>query len=349
MSAIKKKTSNEVRSARSQFQLTFVDEVLKDGAVPDYLVEGVLPSEGSVGFVGDSGSGKSLLASHLAACVATGWDFFGRPCKQGLVVYLWGEGRSGARPRLQAIEQFHGLNLHRAPLAISKVATSLIDDLEVAHVRAAIHRAEAGCGRKLALLVVDTLARHIVPGDESKAQDMSRFLGAIDYLRENGTAIVCHHTGHGSRRARGSSNWKQNLDAEYILGRKGDVITATCKKMKDDDELEPLLWRIQISETGLSRRNGKPLTSAVLSSCGSETGIPEPTGQNQRKLLREVRRLRSERKETVWTPEELRKIGRGLGMRKNSARSAVQSVQNHGYLVATEGGLCLANQLCRRD
>lgn len=343
MSHINKKTSQEARPNPSLFQLTFVDELLESGDVPDDLVEGLLPSGGSIGFVGEAASGKSLMACHLAACVATGQNFFERPCQQGLVVYLWGEGQSGARPRLQAIEEHHHLTLHLAPLAISKVATSLLDEGEVRRIKDAILRAEASCGMKLALLIIDTLARHLEPGDESKAQDMSRFLGAVDYLRENATAVICHHTGHGNpKRARGSSSWKASLDAEYTLQRKGDVVTATCQKMKDGEAPRPLVTRIQVAETRLCRRNGKPLTSAVLVVCKSNSGVAEPTGKNQIILLRELRRLVSGTKSFAWTEEELRSIGRAIGMPKNSARSAVHGLQEHAHLVVGDGGLRLA-------
>src|SRR4051812_26089876 len=97
------KTGTETRSGRS-LQFTFVDSLLDEGKAPDEVVEGFLPSDAVVGIVAPSQSGKSLLVTQLASCVATGKPFFGRDCKQGLVVYLCSEGKSGLKPRLQAVE-----------------------------------------------------------------------------------------------------------------------------------------------------------------------------------------------------------------------------------------------------
>ena len=67
------KTGSETRSASSL--LTFIDDLLDPGTAPDEAVEGFLPSDAVVGIVAPSQSGKSLLATQLASCVATGQPF----------------------------------------------------------------------------------------------------------------------------------------------------------------------------------------------------------------------------------------------------------------------------------
>lgn len=323
--------------------LTFVDEFLLPGEPPEEVLEGLLPANSVVGDVAPSQSGKSLLALHLASCVATGRPFFGRDCEKGLVIYLCGEGKAGLRARLQAIELHHRLGLHGAPLAVLPTAVSLLDSREVTRIKSAIAEAETQSRSKMTLLVVDTLARFLAPGDESKAQDMSRFLNAVDAIRGGATAVICHHTGHDHSRARGSSSWTASLDVEYRIERKGDLLTVTCLKMKDGEAPQPQLLRIRRTDTLLRRKDGDPVSSAVLVQHDDAGARGLPTGKNQLRLFSELRRRVDNDGPLTWTEVDLRSIARSLGMQKNSARDAVKGLLNLGFLQELNDALVLTS------
>ena len=73
--------------------------------------------------------------------------------------------------------------------------------------------------RSLALIIIDTLARHHT-GDENSATEMSSFIGNLDQLREefNAAVVVVHHSGKDpSRGARGSSAFRAALDHEILV------------------------------------------------------------------------------------------------------------------------------------
>lgn len=298
-----------------------------------------------MGIVGPPESAKSLFAANIAACVATGKSFGDRSCRQGLVVYLWGEGQMGAARRLQAVDRHYQLGLQGSPFLLSKIASSLLDASETTRISSAIDSAEKQFGQRLALLIVDTLARFIAPGDESKAQDMTGFLAAVDSLRGSATAIICHHPGHTDHaRARGSSGWKAALDAEYTLSKTGDVVTVTCQKMKDGEKPEPFALRIVPANTAMVHEDGSPVQSVVLIPADLETVSRSVTGKNQRKLLAELKRRTSVLEEAgVWTEEQLRKIARDLDMKRSSAKTAVKGLHDLACLVATTGGYRLAD------
>lgn len=334
------KTGNETRPSSL---LTFIDDLLNPGTAPDEAIAGFLPSDAVVGIVAPSQSGKSLLATQLASCVATGQPFFGRETKQGLVVYLCGEGKAGLKPRLQAIELHHQLGLRGAPFAVLHVPTSLLDTGEVECIKQAIAQAEATTGLTLTLIVVDTLARFLAPGDESKAQDMSRFLNAVDYLRSGATAVICHHTGHDQSRARGSSSWTASLDVEYFLERKGDLVTVTCAKMKDGEAPEPMVFRIRQADTLQVRKGGQPVRSVVLVPHGNGAAAQPPSGRNQQRLLSELQKQVDQGGSKSWTEPELRAVARGLGMQKNSAADAVRGLCKLGHLLEADGFLHLSS------
>ncbi len=322
-----------------RFPLIDAAELLEHIEPPEYIADGLLEKGVTCGLIGSPESGKSLFVQHMAACVSTGQPFFGREVTPGLVVYLCGEGYHGIARRLQAIEAHHQLGLANAAFVISKCGASFLSAMEVMRVRLAIEAAEQRFG-PMVLLIVDTLARFLAPGDESKAQDMGAYLNAVETLRGEATAITLHHPGHGdAQRGRGSSSWRGGIDAEFTLASANDIITVTCQKMKDGERPMPFSFKVTPAPTKLCRDDGSPMNSVVIVPTDTAVVMTKPSGKNQSTLLAELEK----RNDVAWTDNELREIARGLGMHKNSARTAVIGLRNLGYLVGTVGGSSLAN------
>lgn len=334
---VQREQNTATTSRGSDYQLVAACDLLSACAPLEYIVDGLLEDGIAAGIVGPPESGKSLIAINVAACVATGKEFHGRTVKQGLVVYLAGEGHSGIRRRLQAIEHRYGYGLATAPLMVSKAPASFLDPVEVLRVRDAIEAAKQKFQQPLRLLVVDTVIRYLAPGDDNKSQDMAAYLAAVDVLRGDATSLSCHHPGHAdATRARGSSNWRAGLDAEYSIANAAEIITVTCQKMKDGDRPEPFSFRIEQAPTLSAREDGSPVMSVVIAPTDAVVTIAKPTGKNQKLLLAEL-----ERRDTggmVWTEKDLREIGRAIGMHKNSARDAVLGLRQLHYLTETIGG-----------
>ena len=326
-------------ATRRAFALAHASELLAPKPQPAYLIDGLLEQNVTCGLVGPPESGKSLLGLHIAACIASGRPFFGRNVIQGLCVYLAGEGFHGFSRRAQAIALHHRFELDRAPLVVSRSSASLLDSAELEQVRAAITEAERRYG-EMRLLVVDTLARFVAPGNESDTADMSAFLSAVDKIRGSATSIVCHHPGHNdAQRGRGSSAWRAGVDAEFILASHDNVITLSASKMKDGERPQPLSFRIVPAPTKLCREDASPINSVVLELSDIAPTKPKPTGKNQTRLLAELEKT----PDANWTDADLRAIARGLGMHKSSARDAVVGLRNLGYLVGGIAGSQLAS------
>jgi hypothetical protein len=320
-------------------------ELLEVRAPSEYVIDGLIERGISVGLVGPPESGKSLLAAHWLACVATGQHFHGRAVRLGLAVWLCGEGHRGIARRLQALELYYRLPLRDAALVVSQMPASLVDPLQLLTVRAAIERAQDRFGLGLELLVVDTVARFMAPADESVARDMGAMLDAVDRLRGSATAVLNHHPGHGdNRRARGSSAWRGALDAEYTIEATGDAITLSCVKLKDGEKPPPLGFRLQTSPTRCARADGTPWDSVVLAATDAPppaSAAVEARGKAQRQLLVALRAHAASGK-GVWTLADIREVGRLAGMHRNSARSAAEALTFTPRLTATVGGYRLA-------
>lgn len=307
---------------------------------PEYVVEGLFEMQSVVGVVGPPESGKSLLLQEIALCVALGLPWHGRRTKRGLVVYLAGEGQHGLRKRFQALEtryreQMEGEIVH---LATAKVGASLIDPMELVRVEESIAQAVQKHQQPLVLLIIDTLARFIAPGDESKAMDMGSYMSAIDSLRGDAAAVSLHHPGHGeSTRARGSSSFKAGLDAEFSVSCDilTNTVTVNCQKMKDGEKPPPFSFKIETAPTKMVNEDGNPVNSVLL--CPTETQIAKTPvrGKNQGKLLKA---LEKQPPGAVWTELEIRDIAKTVGMDRFRAREAILGLRQLGYLQMTVGG-----------
>ena len=93
-----------------RFPLVRVADLIDHIESPEYIVDGLLERGVTVRLIGAPESGKSLLALHLGARVATGRPFFGRTMARGLVG-LAGEGDNGIARCLQSIERHHRFDL----------------------------------------------------------------------------------------------------------------------------------------------------------------------------------------------------------------------------------------------
>jgi len=63
----------------------------REPAPRQWIVEGVIPCAANVLLAAHGGSGKTLLALHLAVCIAAGLPFYGVPTTRGVVVALFAE------------------------------------------------------------------------------------------------------------------------------------------------------------------------------------------------------------------------------------------------------------------
>jgi hypothetical protein len=229
-------------------------ELLRTPKPTDWLIRKILQSDSMNTIIGAPGSFKSNLAIDMAASVATGIDWHGRPTKQGAVFIIAGEGHNGLAKRLKAWSIVRGVDLESAPLFVSMGAVGLVEPLTAAAVSEEVERLAAQTKQHPVLVIVDTLARNFGPGDENSASDMSRFILNLDvHIRQRFkcSVTIVHHTGvMDSTRARGSSALFAAVDAEMICQRDGQerTLTLKCRKQKDGPEFEPILFEARIVE-----------------------------------------------------------------------------------------------------
>ena len=203
---------------------------------PQWLVEGILERDCLVGLIGASGSGKSFVAVDLACSIASGTLFHGRATQPGNVLYVAGEGQRGLVARVEAWCRTRDLNRNDLSFHISQQKIQMHNDDAVKHIAE-----EAKQIGNVVLIIIDTLARSFGGHNENSTQDMNHFINNCDeFLTEERSVLVAHHSGHNHERARGNSAFYAALDTELNVKKFNNDITVTCTKMKDAPDFEPL-------------------------------------------------------------------------------------------------------------
>jgi KaiC/GvpD/RAD55 family RecA-like ATPase len=194
-----------------------------------YIIEPELPAGAVVALTGDSGSGKSSLATAWARNAIAA----GRP-----VLILDREN-----PRSVVTDRMKRLGLSGGPL-LRWWGGWLRSEAPEPGVASVYDWVKSWVAQGLPpLLIADSLAAFNV-GDENNAADMRRFMHQCRRLADLGaTVLVIHHDGKAdsARDFRGSSDFKASVDQAFH-----------CSNLSSDGKLDRLTLRCFKSRYGLS-------------------------------------------------------------------------------------------------
>jgi DNA-binding MarR family transcriptional regulator len=234
------KTHGHLRDATAGLELLSIADLARLPP-PEWLVESILPRGGFSVLFGPSGTGKSFLALDWSLCVAAGLAWYGRQACEGGVLYVAAEGVAGLYPRVAA---WLDARNQSPPDAIRFVpaAINLLYPVDVDRAREAITRMP----HPPALIVIDTMARSMVGGDENAARDVGMFIASVDELRRDtgAASLIVHHTGKNGEDERGSSALRGAADALLALKPDGASLRLECVKAKDAEPFDP--WRLHL-------------------------------------------------------------------------------------------------------
>jgi len=186
--------------------------------VPDWLVDGVIPSGLTVLF-GSPKSGKTYVAMRVAWSVATGTSFYRRKLLHpgpSRVLYLAGEGLPDAQLRARALVD--ATDVHPGGnLSWWTEPLSLVRQRDAAKLRLRVEETGAK------LVVVDTWRRFSGLHNENDAGAASAAIGALEGLCHDGVSVLLvHHSGVSGERVRGSTVLDGAAESLIHVSRKYD-------------------------------------------------------------------------------------------------------------------------------
>jgi hypothetical protein len=245
-------------------------EIAEAIGAPDWLVRDFVEAGSMAVLFGDPGAAKTFVALSWAFSIAAGIPWHGQRTRQGVALYVAGEGARGLGRRIKALAIRHRVELSGLPLAVITAPVRWLESGDVGALLEALAEVERESG-PIAFLVVDTVARALAGGDENGAADMGRFVAACDTVRERiGCGLLAvAHSGHGDKgRARGHSSLRGATDYEWQAVREADgTIRVQATKVKDGEWPAPRVFRLATVELGPMDEDGRPVTSAVLEPC----------------------------------------------------------------------------------
>ena len=233
-----------------------------------YLAKGLLQKASYAIAYGPPGGGKTFTLLDLAYHIAAGKDWMGHKVHGGPVLYLPFEGGGGLVKRAQALRQKYGDA--DVPFFIASASFNLREQAGRKELGAII----ADLPEKPVLIVIDTLARALMGGDENSAQDVGAFNSAIAALIESTGAcvLVVHHSGKNQNAgARGSSALLGAIDTELMICD-NQVIAS---KQRDVEIGAPIGFKLVPVVVGVDS-DGDEMTSCVVEPDAVGTG---PTGR----------------------------------------------------------------------
>lgn len=238
------------------------NDLLSDPIEIDYLINAVIETGTTGQLFGPPGTGKTFIALSMAFAIATGTEWNGHKVKKGIVLYLIGEGQQGIKRRVAAWGESHGdhdlsfFRVSRMTFAMDEEGSNIVIDQG--------KTLSDDLGVPVALIVIDTLARHFV-GDENATRDMGLFVRAVDTLRDafpGASILIVHHTGKNpdsKDSARGSSALKAAMDFEIRC----DNGKLTFTKMKDAELPDAIAFKLSPVVIGVDAE-GKEITSCIV-------------------------------------------------------------------------------------
>jgi hypothetical protein len=213
---------------------------------PKWMIEGLLIEGTTSAVVGAPATMKSFIAKDWALCVAGGHQWNDRNVMQGPVVYISAEGSSGLPARIRAWEMHHDRTAPETCFFITD-AVQFMEHGDVSDLLLAIDRLPI----TPIFVVVDTLARTLVGGDENSSRDMGLYVDGLDTIRRaTGSHMMVIHHENKEGKTRGSTVLPGALDTEINVKRDEEVVTITCKKQKDAAEFDKLTLIQRVIDLG---------------------------------------------------------------------------------------------------
>jgi hypothetical protein len=242
------------------YTLLTVAEVV-DRPSPRWLVRRVIRQGEMVFVYGAPSCGKTFLVLDLVLAIATGREWWSYGTVRGSVLYLAGEGVAGLGKRILAWGREREVDVRTVPMRVLPHAVAVIDAEAFKTLGATV----AALDPKPAVIVVDTLARYMVGGDENSAQDSGVFLDRCAQLgAASGAAVlIVHHSRKDSDIERGSSAIRGAADVMLQVTYKDHVTTVKGSKAKDAPLLDPIYLTRKVVHLGTDE-DGESVTSLVF-------------------------------------------------------------------------------------
>lgn len=278
-----------------------------------WLIPGEIPERGIVILYGASGVGKSFVAV----------DYAMRLSETVPILYVATEGEWGYQQRVRAWAKHHKRDVNKYKMYFFLNVVALLDAKEYQQF------ADVAKVVQPKVIIIDTLAHSMIPGDENNTRDMSMFVKAAKQLQKlfDCAVVLVHHTNKEGRQERGNSALRGAADVMIRLDDMDDVICVECTKSKDAQKFPTRYIRL------LSIELEKDVSAPVVVAAELvKRRREDPLTVTQQRILDTLAQPVFKEGATAGDLEEVTSLGRGQVYRALSGLLAFEFVSKSGSL-----------------
>lgn len=249
-------------SSKKIFPFQLFRDIKTDFSRPHLVANLLAPDSLSILF-GASSAGKTFIALDMAFSIARGEKWFGRKVTRGAVLYAALEGGETVKKRISAYRQANKLDNEDIPFALMSHPIDLLNErIHLKQLVDTVGAIQKQLAEPINLIVVDTLSRALVGGNENSSEAIGAFIKNIDQLRVHTKAhvMVIHHSGKDREKgARGHSSLRAAADTEI------EVANSTLKvtKQRDLEIGHPIGFFLETVELGTDC-HGERVSSCIV-------------------------------------------------------------------------------------
>jgi RecA-family ATPase len=302
-------TPVQTKSIIKQFTLVPASDLLATLPPPrEWLLTEFLPKKIVASIIAAGGTGKSFLAMHIAVALAAGSSLFSKyiASTPNKVIFISGEDdKTELQRRLHSVTQGMPPNLIKS-ISSNIQFIDLADSFELFTYKPPsgevnmttvpvdlVNAIKQKLGDEVGLVIVDPVSR-FRGGEENSAGDTTRFVQALQYIRDqlSATVLTLHHVNKGAKtngstqnNARGSSAFIDGVRLVYELNA---ISEEEVKKHYDSSGIIPRLMTLN----SVKSNYGKPIEPLTLSkkNDGSLELFTMHAGQHQKlAILQEIK------------------------------------------------------------
>jgi RecA-family ATPase len=324
------------REQITELDYVFADSIgTEDEKFDDEIVERVLMRDGMSVIYGDSNSGKTFLAVHLAACMATGARFLDRRTVPGAVIYLATEAAGSVIRRVKAYKKRFGID--HMKMVVVKSPINLFDGTaDTTRVIDLVKKIEIDLGEKVTMVIGDTMARISAGANENSGEDMGVILKHADQIKNECQThfLWIHHNGKNAAAGmRGWSGIRAAIDTEIevIEDKLTGIRTVEITKQRDiEGKGDRYGFTLESVDIGVNQW-GVTRTSCVVVQALT---VPEKTEKTKRMSAVEIEVLDVlfNKNEPMSRPA-LNKILSERGRAKSGVYTAINNLLESGKLL----------------
>lgn len=264
-----------------------------------WLVENLIEQGRVYEFFGKRKEGKTLAVIDLAAHLSLSRTWAERRTVHAMVVWVAGEAVDDVKMRIAAWRLRYGITasmpfyIRTKPVYMTNMAYADRLALEIE----ALKRKHPGLP---ALLVIDTVARCLAPGDaENSIEGLGTFANnVIDHVaRPTQAAAICvHHSGHGDNdRGRGHSSFEAAIDGvvKVTMDKSNGppIVTVSPGPMRSSAGDDAISFRVEIQVLPGQDNFGNKIEAPVLRHLPDHRTTQQPSGKHEKSAYAILQRL----------------------------------------------------------